>query len=291
MSEKSPNIYQRLLAVVSESGAMAKTGKAAAQVGGYAFHKIDDVVEHLRPLLLKHGVIPLVSVLDCSVRDIEVTRRGNPAVDHGAVAQVSVTFVNAADPEDATPPLVAFGEGLDTQDKAAGKAMSYALKNLLLAQFQLRGQPDNEAIYREPEPWRQPPQRQGDPPWDGDFPQDASADGKRDRGKELAEKVTALLRQNNPQAAWALIGGESQRLRQEFGAKLFHISKSQVKVFYAKANAAGVDVELMKRYVYRFSGINRHEEYNGDHLELVPSGVFDALLAAIEGGGCVRVEQ
>lgn len=238
MSEKTKNIYQRLLAVVKASGAIAKTGKAHATMGGFGFHKIDEVVDHLRPLLLEHGVLPLVSALDCSTRDVEVMRRDNPAIDHAALCQLSVTFVNVDNPEDATPPLVSFGEGLDTSDKATGKAISYALKNLLLSQFQLRGQPDNEgehASERRPPGRRQqgtaprPTNPPGNPPTSGPAP-----------NRQLALMCWKHVERGGGEErkkAWAAILQSYERLAAKGGVK--PISEPQKKRLFAGGNEAG----------------------------------------------------
>ena len=73
---RKPNVYERLAACIEESGAVAKTGKAPQQAGGYAFHRIDDVVEHLRSVLLKHGLAVIPSVRSSDVRELTEPRQG-----------------------------------------------------------------------------------------------------------------------------------------------------------------------------------------------------------------------
>lgn len=294
------NIYQRLAAVIAESGAIAKTGTAT--IGGrYSFHQIDEVVDHLRPLMLKHGVIGLPSVLQAQSTPRPAFKDGvQVRTDQHAEASIAVTYVNVDDPQDRTEALLAWGEGLDVSDKAMGKATSYALKNHLLAMFMLRGQPDNEADQRPQTgqgnrsgpPPRQPPpprrqQQQGpppvpDPPWLEEPPPEGRAPAPP-AGASLQERVMAVASQGNVEAAWSLISSEIETLRKKF-PNLYTIKPQQVRVFYGKAQGAGVDVEAMKERVYAACGISGAEPGVQDHLELVPSGVVQAIFDLIEGG-------
>lgn len=131
-----PNIHQRLLAI-TKAAEVAKGGTAPQQVGGFAFHKIDDVEAVLKPLFHKHGVLALPTLKE--PMEFSVAGGWNVATCH-----VEISFINADDPTDVVQ--VTFpGQGMDKQDKAAGKGLSYATKNAYLAVFHLKGQPDNEA--------------------------------------------------------------------------------------------------------------------------------------------------
>ena len=134
-----PNIHQRLLAIASECN-VAKGGTAPAAVGGFAFHKIDDIEAALQPLLTKHGVTALPTVSEAHFEP-------NGSWHHATVC-VDITFTNVDTPED-TVSIAAYGQGFDKQDKAAGKAISYACKNAYLSVFHLKGQPDNESDATE----------------------------------------------------------------------------------------------------------------------------------------------
>lgn len=134
--KKEPNIHQRLLAI-SHDAEVAKGGTAPGAVGGFAFHKIDDVEAVLKPLFHKHGVMAIPTLRE----PMEFSPNGSWNI---ATAHVEVTFVNVDNPDDVV--TVSFpGQGFDKQDKAAGKAISYACKNAYLSVFHLKGQPDVEA--------------------------------------------------------------------------------------------------------------------------------------------------
>jgi hypothetical protein len=134
MSEESPNIYQRLLAI-STDAEVSKDGTAPNAVGGYAFHKIDDVEAALKPLWTKHGVKAIPTTAEM---DIQQSSGWNIAT-----ARVDVAFVNVDKPDDLVV-VTAHGQGFDKMDKATNKAISYATKALYLSLFHLKGQPDNE---------------------------------------------------------------------------------------------------------------------------------------------------
>lgn len=301
-SESAPNVHQRLLAVIDELGALAKEGKADSRMGGFGYHKIDDVVDALRPVLVKHRVLPLVSVVAHEGHDVEVQRRsGDAGTDRFDTCTLEVVFVNVDSPEDRTEPVRSFGDGYDTSDKAAGKACAYALKNLLLAQFQLRGQPDNEGEGSgERDGQRRAPQG-GGTGWRGEGGgaqrQTVAGQGSTSReDDELTKKVKSILAQGSrgdhtvAAEVWKTIGERSKNLREDHGTNLRTIQPQQVKVFYGKASGAGVDPELMKRYVYRYTGIDPTKG-DGDHLQLVPASVVNAVFAAIDGGAVVKREE
>lgn len=138
MTEKK-NLMQRLLAISEEAGALEKTGQADRKIGGYAFHRIDDVEGALRPLFVKQGVAALPSLVDHATEAHQVRDKTQYVVE----AVVDVTFVNADDPTDRAT-VRSFGQGIDFSDKGPGKAMSYAVKTAYLMALHLKGQPDAE---------------------------------------------------------------------------------------------------------------------------------------------------
>jgi hypothetical protein len=160
------SIHQRLLAVIS-GGAVAKDGKAQLGPGPLKnVHTIDGVVDHLRPLLVKYGVLAIPEIETCASEHITTKdKRGEDRLLHICDARVSVTFVNVDEPADIIVLKPFPGQGFDYSDKATGKAVSYALKTLYLAFFQLRGQPDPEQDdhARSQPPKQQKPKPQAQP--------------------------------------------------------------------------------------------------------------------------------
>lgn len=105
--------------------------------GMYKFVSHDQVSAAVHPLLVKHGVLVLPTVEEC-------TQEGNRTT-----AKIVVSFVNCDNPQD-TFSLRYFGYGIDTGDKGPGKAISYACKYALLKTLCLETgeDPDNDANAR-----------------------------------------------------------------------------------------------------------------------------------------------
>lgn len=147
MPEK--NLYQRMLAITEDAGAIGKTGKAASNMGGYEYHKIDDVEEHLRPLLVKHGVVAAPTLVSHTTES-NPTGKGSQ-VQFITEAVVDIHFINADNPEERLT-VQSLGQGIDYSDKGPGKAISYAVKTAYLCAFHLKGQPDPEQDDHERKP-------------------------------------------------------------------------------------------------------------------------------------------
>lgn len=174
------NIYQRLAAVMGEVDYIQKDKKQGMR---YSIVSHDVVTAKVRPLLLKHGIVYPVSVL-------EHWQDGNMTG-----AKVEVAFVNIDDPSDRIV-VNAFGHGIDDQDKGPGKAVSYAVKMALLKTLGLEtgDDPDLDQDAKK----RGQPTPPADPP---------PAAPKRDLKKELAfavKKWSGVERADVPSAIAAL---------------------------------------------------------------------------------------
>jgi hypothetical protein len=133
-------------------GAVGKGG--TAEYGEkFAYHKIDDIDEALRGALVLHGVVCTVTKI--SDRKLEYYEKEdkwkNLKITWYAECLVTIELVNADVPSDKME-IVGWGQGLDSSDKATGKAISYAAKAAYLSAFHLRGQPDNEEDNHEAPP-------------------------------------------------------------------------------------------------------------------------------------------
>lgn len=147
------DLATKLVKITEEAGQLEKTGQAPDKIGGFRFHAIDAVEDHLRPLLVKYKVATLVSSEDYQYEVLPDTgRRGGQIL---CTCRVCVTFVDSEEPKH-TYTCCTHGQGLDSGDKAAGKAISYAVKALYLNVFHLKGQPDNEQDAVEVETAPQP---------------------------------------------------------------------------------------------------------------------------------------
>ena len=139
------NIYQRVNDVLGEGKALEKGGKMSGAGGNYSFHRTDDVLAMLRPLLVAHGIHFGYTVSEHVVTTVEKPGKNDVRIERETVKKVTCELVNVDDPNDR---IVGdeYGYGLDGQDKGPGKATSYAIKTWLLNTFKLRGQPDENKL-------------------------------------------------------------------------------------------------------------------------------------------------
>jgi hypothetical protein len=156
----SLNLQQRKCRVVLDTGRIFKAGRAT-QGGGYAYVKHDDVMAEVRESMARHGLMLRIAPdMEHSIR-AEFGKTSNGAMQYRWLLWVDFRLTNADDPND-TETVRYPGEGVDTGDKAIGKALSYATKNYLLKTFLLPSgdEADNEH-GPQPEPQRQQGQGQG----------------------------------------------------------------------------------------------------------------------------------
>lgn len=127
-----PNIYQRILGVMSE---LDYVQKGDTRVNGqYRFVSHDQVTAKVHPLLVKYGI--------CVLPTVEELRQEN----NRTTIKLAVIFKNADCPDDCFVTYY-YGYGVDGGDKGPGKAISYAYKYALLKTFCLEtgDDPDNDA--------------------------------------------------------------------------------------------------------------------------------------------------
>ena len=151
--EKKPNIFQRIAAVQKEIGYLKKDKNVSTGgQGSYRALTHDKVVGEIRGLLVKNGIATIPNVVEHSF-----TRNAlaNDKSNYFTSLQMEVEFVNVDDPQDRFS-AGGIGYGMDTQDKGAGKAMSYCVKYIILKTFMIESGDEEED--RLPENYVQPPQ-------------------------------------------------------------------------------------------------------------------------------------
>ena len=240
-AKKTPNIFQRLAAVMEECTYVQKDQKRINNQ--YTAVRHDDVTAKVRPALLKHGICPVTHVLSCEVEHFEVIRRGNPVLNYRAEAQVELRLHNIDDPLDYIT-ICSFGSGDDPGDKAVGKAISYAAKYAMLKALMLEtgDDADHDASvessipqqFASPAPAQQPAVSSPPPTPAGVPAQTASVeqtiqkieqaaqalyvDAAAQRLQQLASGIsqgrTANYRELNPAELDVMLGGINHRLSQ-----------------------------------------------------------------------------
>ncbi len=137
-TEKNLNIYERMAAITQEISAVAKNlnvgiGKAQYKAVGEA-----DVIAAVKPIEVKYGVYsyPLNrEIVDAGILE-NVKADGSKSKNQFMRVATTYRFVNVDHPDEYID-MVTYGDGVDTQDKAPGKAMTYSDKYALLKAYKI----------------------------------------------------------------------------------------------------------------------------------------------------------
>jgi len=129
--DENADIFERLFLASNMIGRLEK--KETVKGGGnYSYASHDYVTARAKEVFAKVGIYHFVSLLDAK-------QDGNRTT-----ATIEICFVCVGRSGDCLK-IKAFGFGVDNQDKGAGKAMSYAVKNGLLKTLGLNTDEDIEA--------------------------------------------------------------------------------------------------------------------------------------------------
>lgn len=118
------NIFEAMAAIMVDIDAVGKNQKNQSQ--GFKFRGIDDVYNAVHPILAKHGVFTVPTVLSERTEERQTQRGGNLIY---RILTMKYTFF-ASDGSNFETTVI--GEGMDSGDKAANKAMAVAHKYALL---------------------------------------------------------------------------------------------------------------------------------------------------------------
>ena len=141
--ETSKNIFQRLSAITQELSTVAKNLEVGAGKSQYKAVGEADVLREVKPLEAKHGVYSY----PYSRRIIESGTIENEKIDYQTkekIVQKSLferietiyRFVNVDNPTEYID-ITTYGDGIDTQDKSVGKAMTYGDKYALMKAYKI----------------------------------------------------------------------------------------------------------------------------------------------------------
>lgn len=150
------NIYQRMAAITADLQTVGKnltveTGKGK----GYKAVSERDIIDAVKPLEAKHGVYSYPvdrEILEASVLESESEYNGRVTKKSTFFSRIKTVyrFVNVENPDEYID-MVTFAEGIDTQDKGSGKAMTYADKYALMKAYKIStgDDPDQSASTEE----------------------------------------------------------------------------------------------------------------------------------------------
>lgn len=146
------NIFQKMAAVTAELQTVAKnlnveTGKGKS----YKAVSERDIIDAVKPLEVKHGIYSYPcdrQVIESQTLESE-TQYGVKTTFFTRI-MTTYRFVNVDEPSDFIE-TVTFAEGIDSQDKGSGKAMTYGDKYALMKAYKIStgDDPDQSASAEE----------------------------------------------------------------------------------------------------------------------------------------------
>ena len=149
---KEMNIYEKMSAITAEIGVVEKNLHVkVSSNSSYKAVSERDVLDAVKPIEQKYRVYSYPAnrkIVDCDVLTKETEYNGTITRTNTLFMRVETVyrFVNIDKPDEFIETTV-YGDGLDTGDKASGKAMTYADKYALMKAYKLStgDDPDKEA--------------------------------------------------------------------------------------------------------------------------------------------------
>lgn len=145
------NIFQKMLAITSELGVVAKNLNVDAGRSFYKAVSERDVIDHVKPLEEKYGIYSYPvgrEVIESNLLESETEYNGKITRKTTLMSRIKTTyrFVNVHNPSEFIE-TITFAEGMDSQDKGSGKAMTYADKYALMKAYKIStgDDPDQDA--------------------------------------------------------------------------------------------------------------------------------------------------
>lgn len=135
------NLYEKLSAITAELSAVAKNLQVGEGRSSYKAVGEADVLAAVKPLEAKYKIYSFPcsrKVIDTDIMTTTKTYNGNTTESSKLFMRIETVyrFVDTEKPEDFVD-IVTYGDGVDSQDKAPGKAMTYADKYALLKAYKI----------------------------------------------------------------------------------------------------------------------------------------------------------
>ena len=135
------NIYEKLSAITTELNAVAKNLKVGEGRSSYKAVGEADVLAAVKPLESKYKVYSYPSsrrIVDSDVITTKKVYNGQESETSKFFMRVETVyrFVNTEKPEESVE-VTTYGDGVDSGDKAPGKAMTYGDKYALLKAYKI----------------------------------------------------------------------------------------------------------------------------------------------------------
>lgn len=147
------NIYQKMLNVQSELNAVAKNLSVGVGRNSYKAVGEADVLAAVKPIEAKHGIYSYPydrRIVSEQIMTTESDYNGKVTKKNNQFIRVETTyrFVNTDKPDEYVD-IKSYGDGVDSQDKAPGKAMTYSDKYALLKAYKIITGDDPDQNYSQ----------------------------------------------------------------------------------------------------------------------------------------------
>lgn len=145
------NIFEKMLAITAELQTVAKN-MTVQQTKSSSYKAVAerDVLDAVKPLEAKFGIYSYPysrSILESNILDSESCINGQAVKKTTYMTRIDTVyrFVNVEKPDEYID-ITSFAEGIDSQDKGSGKAMTYADKYALMKAYKIStgDDPDQE---------------------------------------------------------------------------------------------------------------------------------------------------
>jgi len=141
------NLYQRISAVMADVSYLQKDDSVGFGNNSYKAITEEKVTETVRTALIKHGLVILpVEQVSFAKDNQRSDRTGMSTIVSISHVDTKYKIVNIDDPTQFEF-LASSGDGVDSQDKGIGKAMTYAYKYMLLRTFAIPTGEDPDKIH------------------------------------------------------------------------------------------------------------------------------------------------
>lgn len=141
------NLYKKMHAVMSETKSLERDKEVGYGRNAYKAISESNVLNEIKPLFKKHGLIIFPISVDVVDRvDTFITKDGESSrLMTQVIPKWKIVDVESGESE----VITSIGNGVDTQDKASGKAMTYALKVALQKTFMLFSGEDSDNDFSD----------------------------------------------------------------------------------------------------------------------------------------------
>ena len=143
MEEKQLNIYQKMLLATEKIGVVAKNLNVELNKSrSYKAVSEVDVINAVKPIEIELGIYSFPydrEVIETNILTNTKVYNGQETETKNLFMRIETVyrFVNVDKPDEYID-MVSYGDGVDSQDKAPGKAMTYADKYALLKAYKIQ---------------------------------------------------------------------------------------------------------------------------------------------------------